>query len=88
MFDEKQFLVVDGKKGPDYDALGYFGFSQDGKHIAYTARKGGKFVVVVDGIERGEYTSVPAGPVFRSDGVMEFLAADDTTLYRYEVNGL
>ena len=82
---DKFFLVVDGKKGADYDALGYFGFSHDGKHIAFTALKGDKMVIVVDGEERGEYSAVPAGPVFRSDGVLEFLAADKPSLYRIEV---
>jgi WD40 repeat protein len=84
----KFFLVVDGEKGVDYDALGYFGFSPDGKHIAYAARKGDKFVIAVDHQERGEYGAVPAGPVFRSDGVLEFLAADRPSLYRIEVRNL
>lgn len=79
------FLVLDGKQGDDYDALGYFGFSHDGKHIAFTARKGDKMVIVVDGKERAAYPSVPAGPVFRSDGALEFLAADKPSLYRIEV---
>lgn len=87
-FHEKRFLVVDGKRGADYDGLGYFGFSQDGKHIAYAAKKGAKCVIVVDGVEHGEYGAVPAGPVFRSDGVLEFLAADKFSLYRFEVNNL
>jgi Tol biopolymer transport system component len=87
-FVDKFFLVVDGKKGAEYDALGYFGFSPDGKHIAFTAKKGAKCVIVVDGQERGEYDSVPAGPVFRSDGVLEFLAADRPSLYRIEVRDL
>ena len=39
-FVDKFFLVVDGKKGADYDGLGYFGFSHDGKHIAFSAKKG------------------------------------------------
>ncbi len=85
MFREKRFLVVDGKRGADYDGLGYFGFSQDGKHIAYVAKKGSEFVIVVDGREHGKYSAVPAGPVFRSDGVLEFLAADEHSLYRFEV---
>jgi hypothetical protein len=84
-FIDKFFLVVDGKKGADYDALGYFGFSHDGKHSAFTAKRGNKMVVVVDGQERGDYSEVPAGPVFRSDGVLEFLAVDKTSLYRIEV---
>jgi len=81
----KFFLVVDGKQGTDYDALGYFGFSQDGKHRAFTAKKGDKAVIVVDGKERATYDSVPAGPVFRADGVLEFLAANRPSLYRIEV---
>ena len=80
------FLVVDGKKSAAYDALGYFGFSADGNHIALTAKKGDKIVVVVDGLERAEYDAVPAGAIFRSDGVLEFLAADKTSLYRIEVS--
>jgi Tol biopolymer transport system component len=87
-FIEKFFLVADGKKGADYDALGYFGFSHDGKHIAFTAKKGNKMVIVVDGQERAEYSEVPAGPVFRSDGVLEFLAADKRSLYRIKVRDL
>lgn len=83
----KFFLVVDGKKGADYDALGHFEFSQEGKHAALIAQKGDKSVIVVDGKERAEYDSVPAGPVFRHDGVLEFLAADKPSLYRVEVAG-
>jgi hypothetical protein len=85
---DKFFLVVDGQKGVDYDGLGYFGFSPDGKHIAYAAKKGDKFVIVVDSQERGGYGAVPAGPVFRSDGVLEFLAAEQASLYRIEVRNL
>jgi WD40 repeat protein len=85
---DKFFLVVDGKKGADYDVLGYFGFSHDGKHIAFMAKKGDKYVIVVDGQERAEYSAVPAGPVFRFDGVLEFLAGDKPYLYRFEVRDL
>ncbi len=84
--ENKQFLVVDGKKGADYEAIGgSFDFSPDGKHIAHVAVQGGKQIIVVDGRERGKYHTVPAGPVFRSDGVLEFLVADGTTLYRMEI---
>jgi dipeptidyl aminopeptidase/acylaminoacyl peptidase len=84
----KCFLVVDGQRGADYEALGYFGFSPDGKHIAFVAKQGDKLTIVVDGRERGKYDIVPAGPVFRSDGVLEFLAADKSSLYRIEVSDL
>lgn len=84
---DKFFLVVDGKRGVDYDALGHFEFSSDGKHIAFTARKGDKMVIVVDGQERAEHSEIPAGPVFRSDGVLEYLAADEPSVSRIEVRG-
>jgi len=83
--DRSACLLVDGKRGSDYDALGCFEFSPDGKHTAFTAKKGDKNLVVVDGVERGEYDRVPAGPVFRSDGSLEFLAANKPSLYRIEV---
>jgi len=41
--------------------------------------------IVVDGKERAAYASVPTGPVFRPSGVLEFLAANEPTLYRIEV---
>ncbi len=82
------FLVVDGKKGADYDMLGYYGFSPDGRHTAFMAKKGDKLVIVVNGQERAEYDMVAAGPVFRTDGVLEFLATDKTSLYRIEVTNL
>lgn len=81
------FLVVDGIKGDEYDALGHFEFSADGKHVVFAALKGKKFVIVLDGKERAEYTSVGAGPVFRSDGVFEYLVAEKPSLYRVEVTG-
>ena len=52
------------------------------------AKKGDKYVIVVDGQERGEYSAVPAGPVFRLDGVLGFLAGDKPSLYRFEVRDL
>ena len=52
------------------------------------AKKGDKYVIVVDGQERGEYCAVPAGPVFRSDGVLEFLATDKLSVCRFEVRDL
>ena len=86
--ENRFFVVVDAKKGADYEALGNYGFSTDGKHIASVAKQGVKLVIVVDGQERGKYDMVPAGPVFRSDGVLEFLSADKSSLYRIEVRDL
>lgn len=80
------FLVVDGKKESEYDAIGFFGFSADGSHFAYCAQEHERYVIVVDGKECATYASVPAGPVFRSDGTLEFLYTDDKSLYRAEID--
>lgn len=84
---DKFFLVVDGKKGADYDALGHFEFSPDGNHVAFTAKQGERMLVVVDGRERAVCATVPAGPVFRADGTLEFIYADETSLFRAEITG-
>lgn len=85
---DKFFLVVDGTKQADYEALGSFGFSPDGRHVVYAARKLDRMVVVLDGQEHGNHESIPAGPVFRVDGVLEFLSAEEGVLRRIEVSGL
>jgi WD40 repeat protein len=44
-------------------------FSQDGVHLAYAAKKGGMWVIVLDGKEVGEYTELgPGSPSFSPDG--------------------
>ena len=61
-------------------------FSSDGRRVAYAAKKAGKCLVVVDGQPGPEHDRVPCGPVFRSDGVLEYLAveeaAEGSVLYR------
>jgi len=70
----KQFVVVDGKEGKHYDGIGkgiltqgqqaaYFGapiFSPDSSRVAYAAREGGKWFVVVDGKEEKSYDDINA----------------------------
>ncbi len=65
----KMSVVVDGKNGPEFDevGLGKFGallgknpktppvFSSNGMRIAYLARKGAKWSVIVDGKQGPEY---------------------------------
>lgn len=70
-------LWLDGKFGPVYDQIRHavkgaynskeFRFSPDGSHIAYTARKGNKWVMVVDGVESPLYDSLRE-PCFSLDG--------------------
>ena len=50
---KKQFVVVDGKEGKQYDKIGEGTpiFSPDSKRVAYAAKVGKKCFVVVDGKE-------------------------------------
>ncbi len=52
-------MVVDGKEGPEYEEIDYQWFSDDGRRLAYTARRGkNRWVMVVDGKEGPEYEGV------------------------------
>lgn len=59
-------VVVDGAEGPVFDYVwsGAPRFSQDGKHFAYTAERGGRRFAVADGVESGPYERV-GQPAFR-----------------------
>jgi dipeptidyl aminopeptidase/acylaminoacyl peptidase len=62
-------MVVDGKEGPLYDGIDKRSpvFSADGRRIAYMAKKGDRFVVVVDGEESPEFDEL-SFPAFSPDG--------------------
>ena len=50
----RKHAVIDGRPEPDYDDVYGFNyrfalFSQDSRHMAYSAKKKGKGVVIVDG---------------------------------------
>jgi hypothetical protein len=77
----KNLIVVDAKPGPEFDAVpstigkstffhssvGAFGFSPNGQHLSYMARRGQKFVVTQDGQTGPEFPFILAGPVFSTD---------------------
>ncbi|MEW6683817.1 MAG: hypothetical protein AB1451_12990 [Nitrospirota bacterium] len=48
-------VVRNGISSPEYDEIGVIDFSQDGQRLAYTARRGDRWMVVVDGVEQGDY---------------------------------
>jgi WD40 repeat protein len=56
-------------EGPEYDGIGKGSpiFSQDSKRVAYSAKKGDKWLVVVGGQAGPEYDSI-AGLIFSPDG--------------------
>ena len=58
----REFVVVDGVEGQQYDDIDDLQFTADGRHVVFAARRGGKSLVVVDGVEGREYDSfVPVG---------------------------
>ena len=71
-------VVLDGKEGPPFDYVwtGGLHFSDDGKHFRYTAERGGKRFVVVDGVEYGPYERVTA-PALREYKDRGFVFAFD-----------
>jgi hypothetical protein len=75
-------VVVDGTEGPSFDYIwsGGLHFSDDGKHFAYTAERGDKRFVVVDGAESAPYERVttPASREYKDRGfVVAFDAVRD-----------
>ncbi len=47
----KQYAIIDGRKGKGYDSTMNIVFSPDGKKVAYAAKKGKKWIAVVNGQE-------------------------------------
>jgi len=81
----KQFVVVDGLPGSEYDGIAEGGlvFSPDGKRIAYGAKNGNKWFVVIDGKPGPEYDDiVQREPTFQPDGSFAYLAERSGRLYR------
>ena len=75
-------VVVDGIEGPVFDRIwtGGLHFSADGKHFAYTAERGGKSYIIVDGVESAPYERVttPASREYKDRGfVVAFNAVRD-----------
>ena len=78
----KYKMVIDGKTSGEYDAVGVPSFSPDGKHVTYRAGKNEQAIVFVDGDEVPNYIGLVCEPVFRKDGVLEFMTAEKGILYR------
>ncbi len=80
-FSPKEHLFVAGSVGRDqlYTAAD---FSPDSEHLAYAAKRNGKWVMVVDGKAGDEYEQIGIGsPAFSPDGKrMAFLARTDRSL--------
>jgi dipeptidyl aminopeptidase/acylaminoacyl peptidase len=88
--DAAMHWVVDGKADPGARIIGTnvtLDFSPDSKHYVYAAADAVSdgVRILVDGKERARHAVVACGPVFRSDGILEYLAIEETDLMKYEV---
>ena len=97
------WMMVDGKAGSEYEsnekltpmggsemwlpALTQPQFSPDSRHVAYGARQGGQWVVLLDTKPvGGRYEKiVDGGPSFHKDGSLEYLGIRQRVLYRVTV---
>jgi hypothetical protein len=79
-------VVVDEQQSKPYDSVGEPVFSPDGGHVAYVARLGEKWHVVIDGQARGEYNGILEGSKVKFDAVgrLHFLAGKGRTLLLVE----
>jgi hypothetical protein len=50
-YDRRMMVVVDGKSSPLYEEIGELVFSPDSQHLAFWARKHGKELAVLDGVD-------------------------------------
>jgi hypothetical protein len=75
--NDRQSVVVDGKKGQPYDGIGQnsLTFSPDSKRIAYGAGIEGKQLVILDGVEGNYYDGIVVPPLFSADSQHSAYAA-------------
>jgi Tol biopolymer transport system component len=88
------WTVVDGKAGKKYDFIGPPVFSPDGKHVAYSAYKYDKWLVVLDGVEGKSYDGMftPGYPsdqwrprvIFDSPDSLYYIARIGKSIYLVE----
>ena len=87
---EKYALVVDGKNHSPYDGIGSVRFSDDGKRVAYAARRGEKWLVVVDqGAEGKQYPALLRESIqFSPDGEhLAYVAQLDAQKWTLVIDG-
>lgn len=83
-----QFVVLDGVRGPTYDAIapGALAFRPDGRGIAYAARRGGTWRVITDGREGPPFKGINE-LTYSPDGAHLAYAAFDGRGWRMVIDG-
>lgn len=76
LFKRKFCIVIDGKEGKQYDAIGQITFSPDSKHTAYRAINGKRQLLILDDEEVIEYSGI-GSPIFSPDGKHLAYCAED-----------
>jgi hypothetical protein len=71
---DKWFVSVDGQTGPSHDEVAQSSlvFSPDGAHLAYWAKINGKWTLLLDGVQRGQYDTSGPFAFNRDSGLFAF----------------
>jgi hypothetical protein len=87
--DRTQFVAVGDSAGPAFDGIapGGLSFSSDGQRMAYPARKGDRWTVVVDGTSQGWWDGIGA-LYFSSDGSRLAYSVLEGARWRVVVDGV
>ncbi len=79
--------MVDGQPGATYDHIALLTFSPDSRHVAYAAKQGDKWQVLVDGKPGPAYDEIYMGTrlVFDSPTRLHTIAMRNHMVYRVDV---
>ncbi len=77
-------VVVDGRPGHSYGSVGRPVFSTDGKRVAYAARRGSKWLMVVDGKEQGDLYDAVGVAVLNAIGECRPVFSPDSRRLAYQ----
>ncbi|MBN1597001.1 MAG: hypothetical protein JW894_01800 [Bacteroidales bacterium] len=87
--NDKWFYVIDGVKGPDYDAILNYDFSPDSKHWVYGASVNDKWFYTFDGIKQPVYDGImQIGITFSPDSRHWAYGAKNNDKWFYIIDGV
>ncbi len=83
----KRIVKLDGKPVGSYDDANYLRFSRDEQHLAFTAKRNSKWVLIVDGQERSKEYGRLSAPSLSANGKFFAVGACNGKKCRVVVNG-